>query len=141
MDIKKLATITTIMLFSLSCNAEDHAFKSAKEEILFHNITLSLCLGMAYERKSEYFTNQFSQATNGYREYSNISLDAYDELRSLIKKWLKKDYKSKGGDQNNFMKCTDLSNSDDVKELYSKFDPCKSSESWLDRDEYNMRCK
>lgn len=130
-----------IVLFSLSCNAENHAFKRAKEEILFRNITLSLCLGMAYGRKSEYFTNQFSQATNGYREYSNISLDAYDELRSLIKQWLKKDYKSKSGDQNHFMKCTDLSNSNEIKELYTKYDPCKSSESWLDRDAYDMRCK
>ncbi len=106
----------------------------------YYFITLLFHYAWAYERKSEYFTNQFSQATNGYREYSNISLAAYDELRSLIKKWLKKDYKSKSGDQNHFMKCTDLSNSNEVKELFRKFDPCKSPSNWLDSDEYKLRC-
>lgn len=140
MDIKRLIVTISIIIISSACNAEIHAFKEAKEETLFKNITLSLCLGMGYEGKSSYFTDQFSTATNGYREFSNVSLDAYDELRALIKIWLKKDYISKSSSQNILMKCIDLSNSSEIKSLYEKYDPCKSSESWLDNKEYKVKC-
>jgi hypothetical protein len=140
MDPKKLiATITFIFLAS-SCNAQGHAFKNDEEKMLFKNTSLSLCLGMGYEGKSSYFTDQFSSATIGYREFSNISLDAYEGCRDLIKKWLKKDYKSIDGIQNIFMKCIDLSNSKELEDIFNKYDPCKTPESWFDNKEYKLRC-
>jgi len=141
MDIKKLIATIAIIFFTSACNANGHAFKNAQEETLFKNITISICLGMGYEGKSSYFTNQFSQATNGYREFSNLSLDAYEELRTLVKKWLKKDYSGKNGNQNNLMKCIDLGNSNEIKSLYERYNPCRTPESWLDKKEYKLRCE
>lgn len=140
MDIKKLIATIMFIIFTSACNAEGHAFKNAKEEILFKNITLSICMGIGYEGKSSYFTDQFSDATNGYREFSNISLDAYEELRALVKLWLKKDYRSKNDIQNVLMKCIDLGNSNEIKSLYDKYNPCRKPESWLDNKEYKLRC-
>ncbi len=99
-----------------------------------------MCLGMGYKEKSGYFTDQFSQAINGYREFSNISPDAYDDLRATVRNWLDKDYRSKDETQNILMKCIDLSNSADVRAIYEKHDPCKSPDSWLDTEEYRLRC-
>jgi len=141
MGIKKLSYVVFLLILPISCNAEKHPFKSAGEEVLFKNFTLSICLGMAYKDTSKKFTNQTSLAANGYREYSHISLEAYDEARSLAKKWLKKNYESKRGGQINLMKCIDLYNHSELQHIFLKYNPCKSPDSWLDRNEFNKSCK
>jgi len=141
MGIKKLSYLLLLLLLPISCNADNHAFKTASEEVLFKNFALSICLGMAYTDLSKKFTNQASSAANGYREYSHISLEAYEEARAVVKKWLKKDYKSKQGGQIQLMKCIDLYNHSDLRNIFAKYNPCKSPDSWLDRKEFNKSCK
>ncbi len=141
MGIKKLSYLVFLLIIPISCNAETHSFKTASEEVLFKNFTLSICLGMAYKDISKEFTNQANSAANGYREYSHISLEAYEEARRAVKKWLKKNYESKQGGQIHLMKCIDLYNNSELHNIFLKYNPCKSPDSWLDRDEFNKSCK
>ena len=141
MGIKKLAITFTLMVVSVSCSAGTHPFKNASEETLFKNFTLSVCIGMAYEGESEKLSSNVNKAASGYREYSNISLDAYEDARSVIRKWLKKDYSSKHGGQIELMKCIDLYNHIDLKSVFNKHNPCNLKESWLDQNDYKLRCK
>jgi len=90
MGIKKLSYLLFLFILPISCNAEKHSFKSASEETLFKNFTLSICLGMAYKDASKEFINQVSSAANYYREFSHISLEAYEEARTTVKNGLKK---------------------------------------------------
>ena len=96
---------------------------------------------MAYEGESDKLESNVAQAASGYREYSHISLDAYEEVRATISKWLKKDYSSKSGGQVELMKCIDLYNHDDLKVVFEKYNPCKSQDSWFDEDEFKLRCE
>ena len=141
MGTKKLSYLLFLFILPISCNAEKHSFKSASEETLFKNFTLSICLGMAYKDASKEFVQQVSSAANGYREYSHISLEAYEESRTVIKKWLKKNYESKQGGQVQLMKCIDLYNHSELHNIFLKYNPCKSPDSWLDRNEFNKSCK
>ncbi len=141
MGFKKLAFCLFLSTFSISCSANTHLFKSASEETLFRNFVLSVCIGIAYEGESDRLSSNVNQAANGYREYSHISLDAYEESRSIIGEWLKKDYSSKNGGQVEIMKCIDLYNHVDLREIFQKYNPCKSQDSWLDKDEFKLRCE
>jgi hypothetical protein len=136
------STISILLaLFTLSCNAEVHSFKNASEEMLFRNFALSICIGMAYEGESEKLDSNVNSSASGYREFSNISLEAYEEARSVIQLWLKKNYKSKHGGQINLMKCIDLYNHDDLIEIFNKHNPCNAKDSWLDPDDFKLRCE
>lgn len=140
MDIRRLIAATAIFFSTMAYSTEEHAFKNAKEAILFEDTALTMCLGMGYDGKSRYFSDQFSQATGGYVEFSNISLDAYDDLRTVIKGWLAKGYRAKNGVENIAMKCIDLSRSEAVRAIYELHDPCKSRDAWLDDETYALRC-
>lgn len=141
MGIKKLTISFILMLITASCSAGTHSFKNASERTLFRNFTLSVCIGMAYEGESEKLSSNINKAASGYREYGNISLDAYEEARSVIRVWLKKDYSSKHGGQIELMKCIDLYNHIDLDKIFNKYNPCDSKESWLDQDDFKLRCK
>jgi len=54
---------------------------------------------------------------------------------------LLKDYPSKHGRQANSAKCFDLYSSDDLANLFEKYDPCASKEAWLIEDDYIKKCK
>ncbi len=141
METKKLIVIFILALLSLSCSSHEHIYKVSSEEVLFKNFTLAVCLNMAYGESSEKLLREAAYAASGYREFSNVSLDAYDEVRNEIKKWLKKDYPSKHGGQIDIMKCIDLQNSSRIKNIFSKYDPCKTRASWLDEKNYQVKCK
>jgi len=141
MGIKKLIISFTLMLITVFCSAGTHPFKNASEKRLFRNFSFSVCIGMAYEGESEKLSSNVNKAANGYREFGNISLDAYDEARSIIQKWLKKDYRSKHGGQIELMKCIDLYNHIDLVNIFNKYNPCNSKDSWLDDNDFNLRCK
>lgn len=141
MGAKKLGLSLLLAFFAISCVASDHPFKSASEEELFRNFTFSICIGAAYEGASEKMESNVAQAANGYREYSNISLEAYEEARSIVNKWIKKDYSSKHGGQVEIMKCIDLYNHIELKQIFEKYNPCKSPDDWFDKDDYKLRCQ
>lgn len=140
MEIRKLISFTLLTFLSSSCVSNEYSFKDDTERVKFKNFTLAVCMNMAYGESSDTLLNEASLAANGYREFSNIDLNAYDASRNLISKWLNKDYTSKSGGQINLMKCIDLYNSPDLENIFSKYDPCKSKESWLDQNEYIKYC-
>lgn len=121
--------------------AEDHDFKNASEETLYRNFTLAVCTGTAYEKDSKKIATDAGKAATGYSEFSHIDLAAFDESRKLAIKWLAKDYKSKHGGQIEIMKCIDLYNSQELKTLFAKYDPCKNRDAWLDENEFMKKCK
>ena len=140
MDTKKLIFLSLLYLLS-SCSSapSSSGFKKADEEILFKNFVLASCIGHAYE-DSNSLEIHVGSALNGYREFSHISLEAYEEGRKLVKEWLKKDYKSKSGEQINIMKCIDLYNHSDLNKLFSKFDPCDRPDAWINKRKYKAKC-
>lgn len=137
MDTKKLTVVCFSLLLCCSCSAYD--FKNASEVTLFKNYALSSCVASNYEKGLVY--QDAIDALNGNREYGNISLDAYHDVNGVIKKWSKKEYVSKAGNVSEFFMCIDLQNSKDVMEIYKKYDPCKNSENWTSKKEYELRCK
>jgi len=141
MGTKKLSYLLFLFILPMSCNAEEHAFKTASEEILFKNFALSICLGMGYKDISKEFSKQVASSANGYREYSHISLEAYEEARTVVKKWLQKNYENKQGRQIPLMKCVDLYNNSELHNIFVKYNPCKSPDSWIDSNEFNKSCK
>lgn len=141
MDIKKLISILALSMLSNIALAETHLFKNASEEILFRNFTLAICTGMAYEKESKQLATDVGRSASGYREFSHIDLEAYEESRKLVSKWLAKDYQSKHGGQIDLMKCIDLYNSKELKDLFIKYDPCKNRDAWLDEKEYMKKCR
>jgi len=140
MDIKKLIGVFLLFTTTNITNADTHAFKQASEETLFRNFTLAICTGMAYEKESKKIATDAGRSASGYREFSHVDLAAYEESRKLVKKWLAKDYKSKHGGQIALMKCIDLYNSKELKNLFGKYDPCKNRDAWLDENEYKKKC-
>jgi len=141
MEIRKLIPITLLMVLSSSCAAKDYSFKEDTNKVMFKNYTLAVCINMAYGESSEPLLKEASLAANGYREFSNIDLSAYEASRGLISKWLSKDYASKQGGQINLMKCIDLYNSPDLDNIFIQFDPCKNKNSWLDQNEFIKHCE
>ena len=140
MEIRKLISLTLLTIFSSSCVSNEYSFKEDTDKVKFKNFTLAVCMNMAYGESSDALLKEASLAANGYREFSNIDLSAYEASRSLISKWLNKDYASKNGGQINLMKCIDLYNSPALENLFIQYDPCKNKESWLDQDEYIKHC-
>ena len=141
MDISKLIAVLFLLAISNQSLADKHPFKTANEETLFRNFSLAICTGMAYEKFSKEIATDTGKAATGYREYSHIDLQAYEESRKLVNKWLKKDYQSKHGGQIDIMKCIDLYNSKELIRLFKRFDPCKNRGAWLDAKEYQQRCE
>lgn len=66
----------------------------------------------------------------------NVALEAYEELRKVVDSWLAKDFPSKHGGQVQSAKCIAMYNSQELSELFKKYDPCASKTSWLDPSEY-----
>ena len=135
MDTKKLKAICCTMLLYYPCSAYD--FKSASEITLFKNYALSSCVASNYEK--DLVSQDAIDSLNGNREYGNISLNAYHEINDALKKWANKKYISKAGNNSEFFMCVDFQNSKDVLEIYKKYDPCKSSENWSSKKEYELR--
>lgn len=133
---QKLNLMLVSLLLCCSCSA--YEFKSASELTLFKNYALSSCVATYYEGDSIY--QDAIDALNGNRAYGNIPLDAYHEINDTLITWSKKEYVSKAGNISEFFMCIDFQNSKDVLEVYNKYDPCKSKESWTSEKEYDLRC-
>lgn len=135
MDVKKLVVITVFMYLT-ACAVQP--VNEGIELKNFRNYALSACLGAAFSETEA--AADFNRALNGYMEFGNMTLEAYEELRNLTKIWLAKNYLSKHGGQINSMKCFDLHDSEQVLELYKKNDPCASKEAWMDGASFEEAC-
>jgi len=140
MEFGKLVSIVMIVCFSNACASNEYSFKGDTNKIMFKNYVLSICINNAYGDTSNPLLKEASQAANGYREFSNMGLDAYEAARHEISRWLKKDYSSKHGGQIRLMKCIDLYNSPALEKIFNQYDPCKDKKVWIDQSEYIQQC-
>ena len=137
MDPRKIALACFILLFSFS--SFSYEFKSASEKTLFKNYALSSCVASNYE--DETIFQDAIDALNGNREYGNIALEAYHEINDALEKWSKKEYVSKAGNVSEFSMCIDFQNSEDILDIFNKYNPCLDRKSWSSKKEYKLRCK
>ncbi len=138
MGIKKL-TVVSILLLGLSACASQGLIKESNEEILFKNFVMSICLGTSFT--DTIVASDANKAANGYMEFGNMPIEAYEESRSTVDTWLSKDYSSKAGGQIEIMKCIDLYRSAELKKLYNKYSPCSTKHGWLDISDYHRQCE
>ncbi|MBU1312056.1 MAG: type VI secretion system amidase immunity protein Tai4 [Gammaproteobacteria bacterium] len=104
-----------MLVISGSAHAE-LAFKHQSGVRLFQHYAQASCLATAFTEGEIY--DQAISALNGYREFGAMPLEAYEELNEPIQQWLKKDYATQAGKQNNLMKCIDFSESELVTKIY-----------------------
>ncbi|WP_152663111.1 T6SS amidase immunity protein Tai4 family protein [Arsukibacterium ikkense] len=97
----------------------DMAFKQQSELKLFQHYAQASCLATAYSDGDIH--QQAVSALNGYREFGGMPLEAYQELAEPILQWLKKDYATQAGQQNNLMKCIDFAESELVAKIYQGY--------------------
>jgi len=92
------------------------AFKHQSGVKLFQHYARASCLATAFTEGDIH--QQAVSALNGYREFGAMPLEAYEELNQPIQQWLKKDYATQAGQQNNLMKCIDFAESELVTDIY-----------------------
>lgn len=112
---KKVVAQAIVMLIISGTARADMAFKHQRGVRLFQHYAQASCLASAY---TEGEFDQAVSALNGYREFGDMPLEAYEALIEPIQYWLQKDYATKAGKQNNLMKCIDFSESEVVKTIY-----------------------
>ncbi|MCP3849935.1 MAG: hypothetical protein GY694_06820 [Gammaproteobacteria bacterium] len=93
MDIKKLTLFLTMFLLT-ACSVKTTKLVSL-ENINFHKYAYAICVGSAF--KNDETKEDANRIANGHMEHGNISLEAYQELRTHIDIWLAKKYDSKSG--------------------------------------------
>ena len=135
MDVKRLGLIIAVLQV-VACASAPKVDNEEKNN--FRNYALSVCVGAAFA--DDQVKADFNKSANGYMERGHMPIEAYEELRGAVQTWLQKDYPSKHGGQVNSAKCIDFYQSLQVAELFDKYDPCKSSESWLSEDDYKSSC-
>lgn len=136
MDFEKLAFLGSL-LFVSSCASMTEKDMSSENES-FEKYAAAICFGSAFD--SDAVKADFNKAANGFMEQGNMPLEAYEELRLLVKGWLQKDYPSKHGGQVQSAKCFDLIDSAELQLLFETYNPCSSREDWLSETDYNRAC-
>ena len=127
-----LATFT----FTFSCMSVQAINKTEFE--LFQDYTLAACIAQAYNDGDIY--KDSIAALNGYRARANIPLESYQAVNDVIKIFLLKPYKAKDMSKTEISACIDVIKSTELKNIFSKVDPCKDPESWGNKNIFSMRC-
>lgn len=135
MDVKGIISIIGFMYLT-ACAVQP--LNDSDELKNFRNYALGSCLGAAFSGTEA--AADLNKTLNANMELGNMPLQAYEELRELNKVWLAKDYPSKHGGQINSMKCFDMYDSAQVLELYKKYDPCKTKETWMNSASFEKAC-
>lgn len=115
---KSTISAITALLFSCGVHA-DMAFKRQNELKLFQYYAQASCLATAFTEGDIY--DQAINALNAYREFGTMPLEAYDALTEPMQQWLKQNYATQAGKQNNLMKCIDFAESKLVGKIYSDY--------------------
>lgn len=137
MDTKRLIISISACIFSVACNA--HELDNMTEKQLFKNYSLTMCLATEY--KNDDIHDDAIKALNGYREFGNMTLEAYSELNEAYKKWKTRPYTSKSGETVELARCIDFQNSKDVTVIFEQHNPCKDTSMWDNTDEFSLRCQ
>lgn len=121
-------TTAFIVLLSFSC----HAFSEEKidivnlssttenysQDILLKNWSLSTCLATIAVNEQE--RDDANATASAYLEFGHQDIEAYDQLRELVKKYANAKYGSSIGSDLKTMKCIDLYHSKHLEKLVNK---------------------
>ena len=116
MKIWAALTVFTSAMAVPDAAQADMAFKHQNGVTLFQHYAQASCLATAFTKGEIH--DQAVSALNGYREFGDVPLEAYEELITPIQQWLQKDYATQAGKQNNLMKCIDFAESELVTKIY-----------------------
>ncbi|MGF1693952.1 T6SS amidase immunity protein Tai4 family protein [Photobacterium kagoshimensis] len=116
METGRLVSAIFIAFCSLGANASP--LSSQSDEQLFKSFALSSCIATYY--KGSDVANDALTAMQGYREFSNLSLDAFFEVSEVLRSENMAVYKSKDGRAIELAYCIDFSQSAEVHALYIK---------------------
>lgn len=116
MNIWAVLTVVALVMAVPDRVQAEMAFKQQSELKLFQHYAQANCLATAFPQGEIY--DQAVSALNGYREFGAMPLEAYEALIEPIQQWLKKDYATQAGKQNNLMKCIDFAESELVTKIY-----------------------
>jgi hypothetical protein len=83
------------------------------------NFALSTCIADGY--KSDEVVKDGSAAAGGYLELGSFPFEAYEEVASLGRKFLAKEYLSISGEKLTLMKCIDFFHSKELDQLAKKY--------------------
>jgi len=135
MVINKIVPIL-LSTFTFSCMSAQAIHKTEFE--LFQDYTLAACIAQAYHDGD--INKDSIAALNGYRARANVPLESYQEVNNVIKDYLIKPYKAKDMSKTEISACIDVIKSTELKNIFSKVDPCKDSESWRNKNIFSIRC-
>ncbi|QUM82019.1 hypothetical protein HWV01_17900 [Moritella sp. 5] len=137
MDVKRL--IITMLACILSVTSYAHELDKATEKQLFNNYALAMCLATEY--KDSDIHDDAIKALNGYREFGNMTLEAYAALNDTYKTWETRPYTAKSGSTLELARCIDFQNSKDVAAIFDMNNPCKDPTTWDSADKFSVRCQ
>jgi hypothetical protein len=119
MKIRPILMVLIAVMALFKTVQADITFKQQSDAKLFQHYAQASCLATAFTEGEIY--DQAVSALNGYREFGAMPLEAYEELIEPIQQWLKKDYATQAGKQNNLMKCIDFAESELVAKIYQGY--------------------
>lgn len=98
---------------------QNQAVLHAPPQALFRDYALTACLGAALPQ----IAAQASAAANGYIQYGEGPVEAYQEAMKAAQDFLKRDYVSQAGADLSIMKCIDFAHGRELTALVQKFFP------------------
>jgi hypothetical protein len=116
MKIWAVLTVFTLVMAVPDTAQAEMAFKQQSGLKLFQYYAQASCLATVFPQGEIH--DQAVSALNGYREFGAMPLEAYEALIEPMQQWLKKDYATQAGKQNNLMKCIDFAESEQVAEIF-----------------------
>ncbi|AQQ66871.1 hypothetical protein Mag101_03870 [Microbulbifer agarilyticus] len=125
------------LLSSCSKSTASNQQEATKEEKDFRKYATAICLGSSFQEKS--ITADANRSANVYM--GNVDLAAYEALRVQLKSWKPTEFTTKNGSQAAISRCIEFSESNEVQQLFSKFNPCGDKETWLDETSFETQCE
>lgn len=111
-------SVSTIFVATFSVGLSASPLSTQSDEQLFKKYALSSCIATYY--KGSDVAKDAVKAMQGYREFSNLPLDAFFELSELLSNKNIDSYKSKSGSAIELAYCLDFASSEDVHKLLTK---------------------
>ena len=119
------AAALTILPFAASAADAEKPYSQPMTETYSQRELLknwALCACLAFVTKDAATRDDIGATASGYLEYGRQPIGAYDELRTLAKKWTEKRYGGSIPSEFNTMKCIDMYHSRELDKLVAKLE-------------------
>ena len=108
-----------LLLPMLAANAAGSATSSYSQKALFKNWSLSRCIAKAYPNGPIVDDAEITAAA--YLELSDVPIEAFDEVKRLVDKYLARPYDGSVKSPYHTMKCIDLFYGKELDALWRKY--------------------